>query len=87
MQKITRQKNGEVVFSVSGRVDSGNIDELKRLISEEAKAEQIVLDLSELTLVDEDAVRFLKVCEANGIELKNCPTYVREWITKDRGDS
>ena len=87
MQKITRQKNREVVFSVSGRVDSGNIDELKRLISEEAKAEQIVLDLSELTLVDEDAVRFLKVCEANGIELKNCPTYVREWITKDRGDS
>ena len=87
MQKITRQKNREVVFSVSGRVDSGNMAELKRLISDEAKAQRIVLDLSELTLVDEDAVRFLKTCEANGIELKNCPTYVRQWITKDRGDS
>ncbi|MBV8099896.1 MAG: STAS domain-containing protein [Verrucomicrobia bacterium] len=87
MQKITRQKNGEVVFSVSGRVDSGNMAELKRLISDEAKAQRIVLDLSELTLVDEEAVRFLKACEANGIELKNCPTYVRQWITKDRGDS
>jgi hypothetical protein len=59
--------------------------ELKRLISAEAKGPHIVLNLSELTLVDEDAVRFLEDCEAKGIELKNCPAYIREWITRERG--
>ena len=84
MLKITQAKNAKVVFSVSGRLDSENMAELKTLIRAEAKAQNIVLDLSELTLVDEDAVRFLKGCEADGIVLKNCPAYVREWITRER---
>ena len=85
MQKITREKNGDVVFKVSGRVNSENMGELKTLMSAEAKGQHIVLDLSELTLVDGDAVRFLEDCEAKGIELKNCPAYIREWITRERG--
>lgn len=68
-------------FSVSGRLDSENMAELKTLIRAEAKSQHIVLDLSELTLVDGDAVRFLKGCEADAIVPKNCPAYVREWIT------
>lgn len=84
MLKITRTKNAKVVFTVSGRLDSENMAELKALISAEAKGHHIALDLSELTLVDEDAVRFLERCEANGIVLKNCPAYVREWITRER---
>jgi hypothetical protein len=31
-------------------------------------------------LVDREAVRFLAACEARGIQLKHCPSYVREWI-------
>jgi len=85
MQKITREENGEVAFKVSGRVDSENMAELKTLISAEAKGQHIILDLSELTLVDGDAVRLLEGFEAKGIELKNCPAYVREWITRERG--
>lgn len=84
MLKITRAKNAKVVFAVSGRLDSENMAELKALISAETKGQHIVLDLNELTLVDEDAVGFLEGCEANGIELKNCPAYVREWITRER---
>src|SRR5271169_1190812 len=44
----------------------------------------VVLDLKDLTLVDRDAVRFLKRCEAGGIGLKNCPAYIREWIERER---
>lgn len=84
MLKITRAKNAKVVFKVSGRLDSENMAELKTLISAEAKGQHLVLDLSELNLVDEEAVRFLEGCEAKGIELKNCPAYVREWITRER---
>jgi len=41
------------------------------------------LDLREVKLADRDAVRFLARCEADGIQLKNCPPYVREWILAD----
>ena len=68
-------------------MDSENMTELRSLITAEPKRQQIVLDLSELLLVDEGSVRFLEGCEANGIELKNCPAYVREWITRERGST
>jgi anti-anti-sigma regulatory factor len=87
MLKIQRIANGQVVFTVSGRMDSENIDELKTLFASEAKGRGIVLDLKDLTLVDRDAVRFLERCEADSIELKNCPAYIREWITRERHES
>jgi anti-anti-sigma regulatory factor len=85
--KITRSANGEVVFRLSGRMDEENVAELKELFGLEAldvKRRSIVLDLKDLTLVDRDAVRFLGSCEADSIKLKNCPPYIREWITRER---
>jgi hypothetical protein len=45
----------------------------------------LVLDMAELTLVDVEAVRFLSACETQGIELRHCPAYIREWIARERG--
>ncbi|SRR6266487_6426552 len=87
MLKITRAANGEVVFTVSGRLNAENLAELKTLFSSEASGCRITLDLKELTRVDQDAVRFLKSCEADNTQLKNCPAYIREWITRQRGES
>jgi anti-anti-sigma regulatory factor len=87
MLKITRAANGEVVFTVSGRLDAENLAELKRLFSSEPTGRRISLDLKELTQVDQDAVSFLGRCEADNIQLKNCPAYIREWITRERGES
>ena len=84
MLKITRAANGEVVIKLSGRMDAENIGELETLVREEAKGRRIVLDLKDLTLVDQDAVSFLKRCEADNITLKDCPAYIREWITRGR---
>jgi hypothetical protein len=80
MLKIQRAANGEVVFTLSGRMDAENITGLRTLFGSEAKGRRIVLDLKDLTLVDRDAVGFLQRCEENGIKLKNCPAYIREWI-------
>jgi anti-anti-sigma regulatory factor len=85
MLKITRAANGEVVFKLSGRMDAENLTELEMLLTSEADDRRIVLDLRDLTLVDQDAVSFLKRCEADNITLKNCPAYIREWITRQRG--
>ncbi|HEX8878708.1 MAG TPA: STAS domain-containing protein [Candidatus Acidoferrum sp.] len=85
MLKITRAVNGEVVIKLSGRMDVENIAELGTLVREKADGRRVVLDLKDLTLVDRDAVRFLGSCEADTIKLKNCPAYIREWITRERG--
>jgi len=85
MFRIKRDKNGDIVFKLSGRMDSERVGELKTLLNAEAEGRRVVLDLSELILVNEDAVRFLADFEASGIELKNCPAYIRKWITRLRG--
>lgn len=84
MLKIQRVTNGQVVFTVSGRMDAENVAELKELIEAEARDRRIVLDLKDLTLVDRDAVRFLESCDTGSIKLKNCPAYIREWIARER---
>jgi hypothetical protein len=64
MLKTTRAANGEVVDKMSGRLDEENIGDLETLGSEEANRYHVVLDLKDLTPVDQDAVSFLKRCEA-----------------------
>lgn len=84
MLRIQRSANGRVVFTLSGQMDEESIAELETLIKSEAAECAIVLDLKDLTLANEDAVTFFVRCEANGITLKNCPAYVREWINAKR---
>jgi anti-anti-sigma regulatory factor len=87
MLKIQRSTNGEVVFTMSGQMDAESIIELETLVNAETNGRRIVLDLKDLTLANDDAVTFLGRCEATSITLKNCPAYVREWITAKRRES
>jgi hypothetical protein len=87
MLKIQRVENGAVIFSLIGQLDLEKIADIKELFTSEPKGSHLVLDLKKLTLVDWEAVIFLAECEAGGIELKNCPAYIREWIRRERGGS
>jgi anti-anti-sigma regulatory factor len=80
MLKIQRKANGEVVFTVVGRLDADNVGDLLQLLAVEPAGRSIVLDLKDLVLVDREAVRFLRRCEGRGIVLRNCPPYIRAWI-------
>jgi anti-anti-sigma regulatory factor len=76
---------GFVVFRVSGRIDCAYVEVLQELIENEKTANgRLALDLTEVTVVNFEAVRALTVAEDNGIELRNCPAYVREWISRGR---
>jgi hypothetical protein len=86
MLKIKRSSNGQVVFTVSGQMDEGDIGEMEVLLRSEKSDRRIVLDLKDLTLAGRDVIRFLVRCEADGITLENCAVYVREWITRERRD-
>ena len=85
MLRITRIANGEVVFKLSGQMSAENIGELETLFRAEANGRRILLDLKDLSLVDQDMVSFLKRSEANGIKLENCPAYIRQWIKQQKG--
>lgn len=84
MLKITRAANGEVVIKLSGQMGAENLGELEKIISAEEHNSRILLDLKDLKLVDQEAVNFLRRCEADNITLKNCPAYIRKWITGDQ---
>jgi anti-anti-sigma regulatory factor len=87
MLKIQRATNGENVFKLIGRMDEENVKELKAVFQAEANRRPVVLDLRDLVLVDRAAVKFLERCETDSIELRNCPAYIREWITREREGS
>lgn len=87
MLRIQRTTSAGPVYSLSGRIETEDILELQRLLSLEAADQQIAFDLLEITRVDQDAVGFLATCEAKGIKLEHCPTYIREWLDIERRKS
>jgi hypothetical protein len=87
MLRIQRRENGDVVFTLSGRIDKEHITELETLIAAEAKDRHIVLDLKDMTLTGQDGITFLTQCEAANVALINCDPYVREWVTRQRAET
>jgi hypothetical protein len=85
MLKIQRKTNGGVIFTLSGRIEAVDLDELRRLLELERGGSRLALDLKDVTLVDRDAIKYLADCEADGTKLANCPPYVRKWIGQESG--
>jgi len=81
--KIERVSDGQLmILHLSGRLQSEHVDELKAQI--EGCARRVILALGDVKLVDRDVVCFLGVCEENGVELRHCPLYIRDWIDRER---
>ena len=82
--RIDRVVNAEnlVVLSVSGRITREDVDMLRGVLEQESGG--FVIDLKNVLLVDREAVKVLALSEANGTELRNCPPYIREWVTRER---
>jgi anti-anti-sigma regulatory factor len=82
--RIQRSAHGRiVVFALSGRIEGEHVEELKRLFRLELGSHNMVLNLRDVTLVDQDGVTFLARCEDDGWALTDCPAYIREWIARD----
>jgi ABC-type transporter Mla MlaB component len=81
--KIDRgSEKQKTILRLSGRIDPEGVLELKRELEEVTG--NVALDLKEVTRVDVEAVRFLGACVVQGIELRNCPPYITEWIRRER---
>jgi anti-anti-sigma regulatory factor len=86
MLRTRRTGNGRVLFTLSGRIETEDIKQLQQLLAVETSGQQLILDLRDVTLVNQDAVKFLRRCEADGIKLENCPLHVRRWIDQVKID-
>jgi anti-anti-sigma regulatory factor len=81
MLRTRRTGNGRVLLTLSGRIETiEDIEQLQQVLAVETSGQQLILDLRDVTLVNQDAVKFLRRCETNGIKLENCPLHVRRWI-------
>jgi len=70
------------IVKVIGRLQSESIPELATQIG--IHGARGILELDEVTLVDVEVVRFLNEVELLGVQLTNCPPYIREWMTCER---
>ena len=83
--RIERSTSGRgMTFFLSGEMDSGHVAQLEALMPAESNR-LVFLDLAEVTLVTQEAVKFLAGVEAAGGVLVNCPEYVRSWIDAEQG--
>jgi hypothetical protein len=82
--KVERSTNGTVLFRLSGRIEKTDVEDLRCLLSLEGPDRLLALEMSNVTYLDPAAIAFLAECEANGIVLRNCPIYLREWIDKEK---
>jgi len=82
--RIERVVGGDdlVVLYISGKLAGEHVDTLRNLLRQEVGA--LAIDLESVSLVDREAVQFLALTEYNGTDLRNCPAYVREWVTREK---
>ena len=69
-----------ITLSLNGKLSEDVIPELEHSISKARVAHQrVVIDLSEVTLVDRKAVEYISD-QGQDVQVVNCPIYLRRWI-------
>ena len=83
MLRIETETDGpRMILRLIGRISASCVGELRERV--EKREYVTILDLTEVHLVDLESVRFLRDCQDQRIELRNCPPYVLEWIRRER---
>ena len=70
-----------LVLRISGRIATEDLEVVRTALGEGIV---VAIELAEIEVIDRDAVKLLALHEANGIELRHCPAYIREWVTRER---
>ncbi len=77
---------GPVTLALAGKCSGGCLGELRRAIEKARRTQkQIIIDMSEVTLVDRPSIQFLAAQARDNVVLINCPAYIKPWIAKEEG--
>ena len=82
--RIDRRVIGQdcATLYISGRITEECVDTLRALLEQEKGV--VAIDLNDVLIVDREAIKLLAMRESNGVELRNCPAYIREWVTREK---
>jgi len=70
-----------VHLMVTGRMTANGIGDLRRAVEDGRQRRKIViLDMSEVTLLDRVSAEFLNGLSSQHVRFENCPEYLRPWI-------
>lgn len=72
------------MLSISGRIAERDVETLQSLLEQERRV--VAIDLKDVLIVGSEAIKFLALTESHGVELRNCPPYIREWIARQMAD-
>jgi hypothetical protein len=80
--RIERSCEGEdTILRLSGRMRADDLESLQKEIGNEPR---LILDLTGVSVVDVEIVRFLNICEIRGLRIENGPSYIKEWMRRER---
>jgi anti-anti-sigma regulatory factor len=76
--------SGPVTLTLAGKCSGGSLGELRRAIDKARRMQkQIIIDMSEVTLVDRPSLQFLAAQVRDDVKLINCPEYIEPWISRE----
>ena len=84
IDRVVSSESLAVLF-VSGCITGEHVDMFRGVLEQESGG--FAIDLKNVLLADREAVKLLALSEANGAELRNCPPYIREWVTRERAET
>ena len=71
-----------VTLDISGEITEQDVDTLRASLAQESGV--VAIDLKDVLIVDREAIKLLAMRESNGVEIRNCPAYIREWVTREK---
>jgi anti-anti-sigma regulatory factor len=83
IDRVVNEDN-TTVLCISGKISGEHVDTLRNVLRHEAGA--LIVDLGNVSLIDREGVQLLALTEDTGLELRNCPPYIREWVTREKVD-
>jgi len=70
--------------ALSGKCNGNSLGEVRRTIERARRAHKhVVIDLSEVTLLDKPSAQFLAAQSKEDVTLTNCPEYIQPWIYRE----
>jgi outer membrane protein len=83
--ELVPQSRTRTVLRLAGHLTTTNLPRLRACLEDAARRRQgVTLDLTDVSLVDRDAVRLLVGETSRGSHLLHCPAYVADWCRAEQ---
>jgi anti-anti-sigma regulatory factor len=81
---INLDTEGDAKLTLAGKCNGTSLGELRRAIERARRTrKRVLIDLSEVTLLDKPSLQFLAAQTREDVTLTNCPEYIQPWIQRE----